>query len=293
MRRPLPSLGLAAAVLLALFASACAPKVVRERVLEKPGVRVELRHTEKGGEKLARGYAQPATISDVRIAHILASLVWADDEGKQSPVIRALFVYDLAEGIAAALEKAGPDDEVAAAAFPEDKRLGIFTDAKVTAFRVVLVGDEMRIEIYSLEQPLERDGGKIGTREYEIPTELPSLAPRFKLVPGQAQTREGARGVNVAWRDPYYRKPVNLSFSGGQPRRRTVIMEMPSEELPAGQAKAPTELPPGLSDAQLSAIDQLDAARTAGRVTEADYQRKRRLILDGKLDEAGYGAAPR
>ncbi len=290
MRRALLPLGLGAVLVLT---AACAPKVVRERVLEKPGVRVELRHTEKGGAAVARGYAHPATISDVRIAHILASLVFADDDAKQSPVIRSLHVYDLAEGIAAALAKAGPDDEVAAAAFPEDKRLGIFTDARVTAFRLALVGDEMRIELFALEQPLERDGGKIGTREYEIPTELPTLAPRFKLVPGQAQTREGARGVNVAWRDPYYRKPANLSFSGGQARRRTVLMEMPADELPAGQAKAPVELPPGLSDAQLRAIDELDAARTAGRVTEADYQRRRRLVLEGRLDEAGYGAEPR
>jgi hypothetical protein len=161
----------------------------------------------------------------------------------------------------------------------------------VTAFRLGLVGDEMRIEILALEQPLERDGGKIGVREYDIPTELPTIAPRFKLVPGQAQTREGERGVNVAWRDPYYRKPVNLSFSGGQARRRTVLMELPAEDLPPGEAKAPADLPPNLSDAQLRALDQLDAERTAGRIREADYQRKRRLILEGRLDEAP-GAQP-
>jgi hypothetical protein len=280
-------LGLAALAVFVL--GACAPKIVRERVLEKPGARVELRHRE-GGEPL--GYTQPATISDVRIAHILASLIVDDGKGAQTPLIRAQYVYDLAEGIAQALAKAGPDDEIAAAAFPEDKRLGIFTDSKVTAFRVVLVQDEMRIEVYAFEQPLERDGGKIGTREYDIPTELPVIAPRFKLVPGTAQTREGTRGVNVSWRDPYYRKPVNLSFSGGQTKRRTVLMEMPPEEAPpapgrAHGAPAPSDLPPGLSDAQLSALDRLDAARLAGQVTEAQYQRKRRLILENQLEEAG------
>jgi hypothetical protein len=257
-------------------------------------VRVELRHTESGGAPVARGYQQPVTISDVRVAHILASLSWDDGDGKQAPVIRSLYVYDLADGIAKALAKAGPDDEIAAAAFFEDRRLGIFTDPKVTAFRVVMVQDEMRIDVYALEAPLERDGGKIGTREYEIPAEPPTLAPRFKLVPAHAQTREGDRGVNVAWRDPYYRKPVNLSFGGGQARRRTVLMEMPSEEgeapaEPRTGATPPGDLPPGLSDAQLSALDGLDAARLAGRVTEAEYQRKRRLILENRLDEAGAG----
>ena len=136
LRAPL-SIGLA----VALAFAGCAPKVVRERVLEKPGVRVELRHT----ESVTHGYQQPATISDVRIAHILASLTWDDGEGKQAPVVRSLYVYDLAEGISKALAQAGPDDEVAAATFPEDRRLGIFSDPKVTAFRVVLVQDEMRI----------------------------------------------------------------------------------------------------------------------------------------------------
>lgn len=286
------ALGLAAALALA----ACAPEVVRERVVDTPAIRVELRHTEEKGEPVDRGYSQPATISDVRIAHILASLVYADADNRQSAVIRSQYVYDLAEGIAAALQKAGPADEVAAATFPEDKRLGIFTDARVTALRIVLVGDEMRIDVYALEQPLERDGGKIGTREYEIPTEPPTLPPRFRLVPGTAQTRSGDRGVNVAWRDEYYRKPVNLSFSGGQARRRTVLMELPPDAEPPpakGAANAPSELPAGLSDAQLSAIDQLDARRTAGQITEAEYQRKRRLILEGRLDEAGFGAEPR
>ena len=288
MRLDLLRLGFAAAA--ALVVAGCAPKVIRERLVDTPGVRVELRHTEEGGKPIAHGYAQPATISDVRIAHILASLVYEDDDKKQTPVVRALYVYDMAAGISKALEKAGPDDEVAAASFPEDKRLGIFTDSKVTALRITLVGDEMRIDVLALEQPLERDGGKIGTREYDIPTEMPTIGPRFKLVPGEAQTRESDRSLNVAWRDPYYRKPANLSFSGGQARRRTVLMELPQEDMPTSEQKAPAELPPNLSDAQLRAIDQLDAARTDGQVREADYQRKRRLILDNKLDEAGYGA---
>jgi len=237
-------------------------------------------------------YAQPATIADVRIAHILASLSYEDDEKRRQPMLEAQFSYELAEGIAAALAKAGPSDEVAAACFPVEKTLAIFTNEQVTSFRLVLVGDEMQIEFYGLAQPLERESSKVGARDYEIPTTLPSFAPKFKIVPGEAQRTVGERTVLIAWRDDYYRKPVNLSFRQGQARRRTVLMEMPEEEAPKIPGAAPS-VPPGLADAQIRALDQLDAARQSGLVKESDYQRRRRLILEGKLEEAGYGAAPK
>ena len=281
-------LGLAVLAVCAL--AGCGPKFVRERIYDKPAVRVELRHQTKDGAPVPRGYAQPATIADVRIAHILASLSYDDSDGARQPLIRSQFVYELAEGIALALAKAGPDDDVAAAAFPEDRRLGIFTDSRVTAFRLSLVGDEMQIEFYAVEQALERDTGKVGPREYEIPTELPTLEPRFKIVAGEAQRKLGSRGVEIAWRDAYYRRPVSLSFRQGQARRRTVLMELPPDGAPAPAAETP--LPADLSDAQLRALDQLDAGRQSGLVRESDYQRRRKLILENKLDEAGYGTVP-
>jgi len=267
----------------------CGPKFVRDRVYDKPGVRVELRHQLVDGKPVPRGYAQPTTIADVRIAHILASLSSENDAGERQPMIRSQFVYELADGIALALAKAGPDDEVAAASFPEDRRLGIFTDERVTSFRLALVGDEMQIEFYAFEQALEHDGNKTTPREYEIPTELPTLEPRFKIVPAEAQTRHGSRGVDVAWRDPYYRRPVSLSFRQGQARRRTVLMELPPENEPTPAAEAPA--PAKLSDTQLRALDQLDAGRQSGLVKESDYQRRRKLVLENRLDEAGFGEA--
>lgn len=290
MTIPPVRLSLAVVAVCALFG--CAPTYVRERVFDKPTARVELRHQEKGGEIVVHDYAQPATIADVRIAHILASLSSEDDEKRRQPMIQAQFIYELAEGIAAALAKAGPSDEIAAACFPQEKTLGIFTNEQVTAFRLVLVGDEMQIDFYGLEQPLERESSRVGARDYEIPTTMPSFTPRFKVVPGEAQRTIGDRTVLIAWRDNYYRKPVNLSFRQGQARRRTVLMEMPEEEQPKAPGGTPP-VPAGLADAQIRALDQLDAARQSGLVKESDYQRRRRLILEGKLDEAGYGAAPK
>lgn len=280
------------AALIVCAIAGCGPTIVRERIYDQPNARVELRHLKSDGAAVARGYSHPATIADVRIAHILASLSYEDAEGKRGPSIRSQFVYDLADGISAALAKASPDDEVAAAIFPEDRRLGIFTNTRVTAFRLYVKGDEMRIDFYAVEQALDRDSSRAGTREYDIPTELPGFAPGFKLVAAEAQRKVGLRALEIAWRDGYYRKPVTLSFREGQARRRTVLMEMPSEEVSAKPGAEPP-LPVNLSDAQLRALDELDSGRQSGLVTELEYQRRRKLVLENRVDEAGYGTGPR
>jgi hypothetical protein len=216
--------------------------------------------------------------------------MFEDSDEKQRSVIRSADIYPLADGISKALEQAKPDDEVAAAAFPTDRRLGIFTDERVTAFRVYVEGDELRFEFFAIEAPLEKDGNKLSYREWEIPAEKPTSAPPFKLVPGHAQTRTGPTGLSVAWRDEYYRKPV--ARGDGRGRRRTVLMELPPEKEDGATAPAKSALPPGLSAEQHDAIDRLEADRASGAITESEYKRRRRLILEDKLDEAGYGTPP-
>lgn len=276
--------------LAALAFAGCGPKLVREKVFEQNAVRVELRHFEKGGEVLKRGYQHPATISEIRIAHILSTLEYEDSDQKRHDAIRSEHVYDLAGGIAKALKQAQPDEEIAAAAFPSDRRLAIFTDNRVTAFRLYLQGDAMRIEFFAIEDELEKEGAKVGNREWDIPAELPTAKVSYTLVPGPGESRLGARGIMVDWRDDSFRRPVNLSerLPG---KHRTVLMEIPEEphnEKAKGEAPK-QELPAGLSDEQLRAMDLLEAARSGGSITELEYQRRRRLILEGKLDEAGYG----
>jgi hypothetical protein len=63
-------------------------------------------------------------------------------------------------------------------------------------------------------------------------------------------------------------------------------MEAAEEEPP------PAPVPEGLEDAQIRALDELDAARRAGLIKEVEFQRRRRLILEDKLEQAGYGTDP-
>lgn len=275
----------AAAVLAALVLAGCGPKLVRDRVFEGENVRVELQHREKDGVTVPRGFSHPATIADVRIAHILASLVYEDGDKKNQAVIRSDHVYDLAGGISQALAKATADDEVVAAAFPMDRRLGIFTVNRVTAFRLHLSDDTLSIQFMSVEDEMEKEGAKVGYQQYDLPGDMPSLRPTFVLVKGESIALDGDRGVKVAWRDDVFRRPVSLVDRDGKTKRRTVLMELPPEKDTGAAAPA---RPPGLVDDQLRALDKLDAARASGAVTEAEYQKKRRLILEDKLEEAGY-----
>jgi hypothetical protein len=276
------------AALVALVSlTGCGPKVVRNRIFDQPTARVELQHKTKSGEVIPRGFGHPATIADVRIAHILASLFFDDTDQKRRPVIRSEHVYDLAAGISKALAAATPDDEIAAAAFPTDRRLGIFTDDRVTSFRLHLEGDSMQIDFMEVEAPLEKEGAKVGYTQYEIPADSPGLAPTFTLQTGDSITKMGNRGVSVAWRDDTFRRPVSLRDRDGKGKRRTVLMELPPEK-DAGAAQKPAR-PEGLVDEQIKALDLADADRASGKITEAEYQKRRRLILENRLDEAGYG----
>jgi len=273
----------------AVLAAGCGPKVVRTPVFEDNTYQVALRRTLQDGQPVSRGYAQPAEIANVRIAHILANLSFQND-GRRLPVIRSEHVYDLADHVTEAVEKAGPDDEIVAAVFPSDRRLGLFSDPKVTAFRMHFERETLVIEFFDIERDVTSASGPAGSDEpYTFPVEIPEGSVPFTLAPGEAQVRgNGARELRIAWRDPFYAKPVSLRMREGRTTRREVLMEAdPGKlDLPAGELSTTD---PALRDAQLRALDQLDALRRSGLIKEVDFRERRRLILEGRLDEAGYG----
>ncbi len=241
----------------------------------------------EGGEPIARGYSHPATIADVRLAHILASLGYEDRRGKRGPLVRTGYLYELAEGLAKALQKAGPDDEIAAAAFGRDRRLVLFTEDRVTSFRAWVQGHQLYLEFYAVEELLDEPGVANEAEKYRIPTSPSSGKPSFRLVAGPAVVLASPQSVAIDWRNPEFRRPRGLSLGASGLRRQTILMEAPPEELPV------TSAPEGFTDAQLRALDELEGARRAGLITELEFQRRRNLILEGKLEEAGYGAERR
>lgn len=249
---------------------------------------MQLRHELLDGEPLTQGYNHPATISDIRIAHILVHLQYEDKRGRKLPLIRSLNVYDFAEGVSKALALATPDDVVQARALNRDQNLQIFTVMRATAFRAYLRHDQLILEFYAIEERLEKDSRDQYKAAWKFPDRLPELRIQQQLVPGEAHALYGKRGYAVNWRDPFFRRAVSLSGSGI--RRRTVLMEE-EPEPEAGQEGAP-EIPAEVREAQLRALDELDGLRRAGMIEESEFTRRRRLVLEGKLEEAGFGTDP-
>ncbi|MFQ5698597.1 MAG: hypothetical protein ACE5IL_09975 [Myxococcota bacterium] len=263
----------------------CGPTVVRQPVFDNGSVKVILRHVEKDGAPLPRGFEQPVTIADVRLAHILASLSFG--RGKtQGHAIRTDQIYDLAEGIGKALRKAGPDDEVLAWTFSHDRRLVVFSQAHRTALRVVQKDGQLQVRFYAIEATVTDQKNR---DRYEPPLRAPDTPLGVRLKPDRAQLLIDDRTLAIDWRDPFYRQPTSLRARHGRLSRRTVLMreEETPEEKGATAELAP--IPPRATDDQIRALDELDGARRGGLITEQEFKRRRRLILQGRLEEAGYG----
>src|SRR5215510_13233273 len=186
-----------AAALLCVTAAACGgPKVVDEPVVSDDVLKISLRKVIEKGQPRVRGNSHPATVSDVRIAHILASLEYRDTKGTRRPVIRSESVYQLAESLNKAVKQATPDDDIVAAVFETDRRLGLFTNKKVTAFRMFFAGDLLRLEFYDVERELESSSGSgkaAGEDGYSMPAAVPAKEGSFRMAAGEGIVVDGAR----------------------------------------------------------------------------------------------------
>jgi len=277
-------------LILWLLLTGCSARFVLEEVYASEGreVVVSLRRSLEDGEPVPRNYRHPVVISDVRMAHILAHLRYEESEGGQLPAIRTRHVYPLAEGLVQALSKATPNDEVIAHAIAVERKFGIFTSELVTAFSVAFEDGFMNIDFYEVNAVIDRNEKKIDNEKYKFPPKLPEMSPGFKLVAAQTRLARGTRGLAVDWRDPLYGKALRLSERRSN-RRRTILMETEEpSQTPDVTAPAAPIMTPAMRDAQLRALDRLDAARRSGLITEIEFHRRRRLIMDGRLEEAGY-----
>ena len=62
--------------------------------------------------------------------------------------------------------------------------------------------------------------------------------------------------------------------------RKTILMESPEEVIAEERYEDSDWLPPNLTARQLRDLADLEEERSAGAITEADYRRRRREILD-------------
>jgi hypothetical protein len=274
--RSRPSWLLLTAILLA--ATGCGTRYTRAPVYSDDFTKVVLRAELREGEPVPRGFAHPATIAGVRLAHVLAQIdvrvkTSSEVRGERRPAIHTDLVYPLGERLSEALAQANPDQEVVIEAYRQERRLGLFTQRFATSF-VAWVGEDglLYLALSRLDWEVPK-GQEEELREPSVGRQVMA----FRTLASEGVDPVGPQQVAVHWRDERFRRPTNVHVGpSGKMTRRTILMqEEAPDEAPAGSQALPTD-----PDA-LRALAELEEERRSGAVNEAEYQRRRRAILEG------------
>lgn len=268
-----PRLALVAAGIAAL---ACGARYARVPLRESPDLMVALRSESKGGVALARGFSQPATISPLRAAAVLGHIELRESSGdaaEQRGAIPRELATQLGGVLAEALARADATQEVVVRAKRRERRLGIFTRSFATSF-VAFIDAEGRLQVHLVDADRELPPGEDGA----LPEPIAGRSVHaFKVLPGPGIAVLGQRAVAIDWRAD--------TFSGPAPQqgaqRRTILMDSGAPapaELPIAEGPLPED------PARLGALGELDEARRAGRISEAEYQRQRAALLGPARD---------
>lgn len=274
MARSFLCAGLAAA---ALVFPACGARYVRVPVSDAEGITVQLRAEKRGGQLVPRGFDHPATISAIRVAHVLARLdvrMGSEDGGERIPAFPTVTLYQVGEQVSRAFAKATPEQEVVVKAVRVEKRLGLFHSKYLTSFVAWMKGDDLVIHLSRVEWLVPKDA------EDEIPEPyVHRVVQDFAVLPSEGIVPVGAQAVAVDWRNPAFRKASHVRVgAGGKLLRRTVLME---SEAPADEEEPsePRLLPADLSADTLRALADLQEKRTRGEISETTYHKERRDLL--------------
>jgi hypothetical protein len=275
---------LAALAAAAVLASGCGTRVMREPVLDTGELRILLRSYKRGGQVVERGFAHPAVIAPVRLAHILAYVdveVTEDKKKRRTPALPVESVYDLADALSAALEKAGPNQEVVVFVVRREKRYGLFHQDYLSTFVACVEGGLLQLHFGHVDWMVPKLVQSGVSQDAELPEPKPGkVLMDFRVVPDTAFMLVDPQTVAFEWKSDRFREPDRVRMTpGGQIKRRTVLMEADPgivEEQVVDEA-----VPEGLSPETLRALADLEEQRRRGEISEADYQARRRALLAG------------
>jgi hypothetical protein len=277
---------------LALFATACAGRYVREPVYDDGGISVVLRSESRAGKTVARNFDHPATISGLRVAHVLARVdvrMGTDEGGERVPAFPTISLYKIGEELARAFTKATPDQEIVVKAVREEKRFGIFHARYLTSFSAWMRGGDLVIHLSRVEWEIPK------TEEAE---EIPEVytdrvVQDFKVFAAEGIIPAGDQQIAADWRNPVFRKATNVRVGGdGKLMRRKVLLESETPEEGAAVEQKEAEVPHDLSPATLRALADLQERRAAGEISETTYHRERRDLLRAAEEERKKKARP-
>jgi hypothetical protein len=276
-RRP----GWTTPLLLALVASVgfgCVTRTFRESVFDDGYTEVLLRGKSKGGESIDRGFDHPISIAPVRVAHILSRIDLRIQEAKKNerrPAIPTETLYTIAEAVATALKEADSSQEIVVQSIRRTKRWGIFDRFYLTSLLCYVKDDLFYVHVSRSDWEVPQH------REDRLPEAHAGEYPlKFRLITSKGMTLVDSQAVAADWRDPIFKKPTRTRITpGGRIVRREMLME---------SLEDPTEYEQGpkleeLTGAQLRALADLDDARRAGDLSEAEYYSQKNAVLRGEL----------
>ncbi len=206
---------------------ACGPRIVREPVLERRGTRVLLRGQVADGQPVDRGYQHPTVISPSRLSHILSRIDVRPGSGAERvPALQLEVLYDVAEGVSAALAKADSSQEVVVMSTRRQRRWGVFTDEFFTSFLAFVEGERLVLHFGHVEWPIPT-----GPDVKLLEPKLDQSPGKYRVLPADGLEAVGPQTLAVAWREEIFREsPVRIG-PRGRVRRRTILLEL--EEEPA------------------------------------------------------------
>ena len=262
----------------------CGPRYKRVSIYEHRNLEVMLRAEVRDGEKVPRNFSHPATISSVRIAHVLSRLDVRmgdeEDDQKRVAAFPTALLYTVGEKVALAFEKADESQEIIVTAVRSEKRMGLFTAKYLTSFVTWMQGDDLYVHLSRVEWPIPKN------EEDEIPEPwVHRRSQDFKALATEGVIPVAEQTVAVDWRSPVFRKPTHLKVgAGGKLLRRQILLEAPAEEEeePEVELLVPTDL----SSDVLRALADLQDQRQRGEISETRYHQARRDLLRQAADEA-------
>jgi hypothetical protein len=176
----------------------------------------------------------------------------------------------LGAALADALARADSTQEIALRAQRRERKLAVFT-RRFTTSLVAFVDADNRLQIHLVDADRELPAGEDG----RVPEPIAGRSMHgFRTVPGPHIAPLSERAVAVEWRADLFRDPVTGDAAGG---RRTILMESADgrRALTPHEEEAPASEDPALR----RRLAELDAARRAGTLSEAEYQRQRARLL--------------
>jgi hypothetical protein len=275
------SIALAALVVCATALTGC--MTTKKTVLEKGGITVQL--ISKRGDNVELNH--PVIIAPVRLSHILAriDIRLSVKEGQQRvPAIHVESLDAISEGLALGLREARPNQRVIVYSIRREKRFGIFDSNYLTSFIAYVHGDNLFLHL--------------SRSEWEIPPRKKDRLPepkigkfpsKFRILPGKAMRMVDEQALAIAWDDKIFERPTRTRITpSGKMVRKTILMESeewgsdPAAESDADEAEPEEVLtvPAGTSAKTLRELADLEERRQRGEISEYDYEKQRKKILD-------------